>query len=84
MSGPFLNQKAMSEYKYREAVRNSQVKRGEYKRSNHTGIAVCGCDFGQEDAGSCHFEYDNTKYYNDKDVAARANWRTPDESRSDQ
>ncbi len=61
MSGRFLSQKVMSHYKHAEAVRNSQVKRGEYERSNHTGICVCGCD---ED-GSCHFEYDVTKYYRD-------------------
>ena len=59
MSGKFLSQKVMSVYKHEEAVRNSQVNRGEYKRSNTRAICVCGCD----DDGSCHFEYDPSTYY---------------------
>ena len=54
--GPFLSQKVMSQYRHEQAVRNSRVKRGEFKRSNHTAIVVCGCD----DDGSCHFEADYT------------------------
>lgn len=59
MSGKFLSQKVMSQYKHDEAVRNSRVKRGEYKRSNTTAIVKCGCD----DDGSCHFEHDPSVYY---------------------
>lgn len=35
------------------------VKRGEYKRSNHTDICKCGCG-----DVTCHFEYDKTKHRN--------------------
>lgn len=61
MSGAniFLSQRAMASFRWEESVRNSRIKRGEYKRSNHTDICKCGC--GDE---TCHFEYDLTKYYN--------------------
>ncbi len=59
--GYFLTNVAMSVMKHDEAVRNSQVKRGEWKRSNHTDIAKCGCG-----DVTCHFECDLTKYYDHK------------------
>lgn len=61
MSGRFVSVKEMAHYKWEEAVRNRLVKAGEYKRSNHTDICVCGCG-----AFGCHFEYDLTKYYKEK------------------
>lgn len=61
--GRFLSQKVMSQYRHEEAVRNSRVKRGDFKRSNHTAIVVCGCD----DDGSCHFEADYSPWDTKKD-----------------
>lgn len=40
------------------------VKRGEYKRSNHTDICKCGC--GDD---TCHFEVDMSKYVTPKESA---------------
>lgn len=54
----FLTALAMATIKMNEAIRNSKIKRGEGKRSNHTDIAICGCG-----DVTCHFEYDLTKYY---------------------
>ncbi len=59
--GYFLTKVAIATMKHAEAVRNSRVKRGEYKRSNHTDIVKCGCG-----DVTCHFECDLTKYYNNK------------------
>lgn len=41
--GQFITPRGMSEIKHDIEVRNSYVKRGEYKRSNHTQIVQCGC-----------------------------------------
>ena len=57
----FLTDLAIAMMKHDEAIRNSHVKRGTYKRSNHTDIVKCGC--GDE---TCHFEVDLTKYYKEK------------------
>ena len=57
----FLDEVDMALFKREEAIRNSLVKRGEYKRSNHTVICRCGCG-----DPSCHFEADVTKWYEKK------------------
>lgn len=80
MSGKFLSQKVMSLYKHEEAVRNSQIKRSEYKRSNHEEVVKCGCDID----GSCHFVVDMTKHYNNPVAIENLKWRQPDENSGNQ
>lgn len=64
--GKFLTKEDMAIIKWDQAVRNSMVKRGEYKQSNHTDIQICGCG-----VPGCHFEYDKTKYYENADLRIR-------------